>query len=157
MPKNEKEAVQWWQRAAGQGFAPAQSSLGRALITGGQGVLPGKMQAYVWLTLSAGQGDQEAEQQRATLGKQLKPDQLALAKRLVKDWKPAKSRAVGGDKPQVGPPPIGVQIGLANNKRDLPAVRRGLRLGDPIHRQHVASGEGVRLLSKGFPADPDNY
>lgn len=94
MPKNEKEAVLWWQRAAGQGFAPAQSSLGRALITGGQGVLPDKTQAYVWLTLSAGQGDQEAEQQRATLSKQLKPDQLVQAKRLIKEWKPAKSRAV---------------------------------------------------------------
>lgn len=94
MPRSEQEAVRWWQRAAAQGFAPAQSSLGRALLTGGQGVLPDKTQAYVWLALSAGQGDQEADQQRATLVKQLQPDQLAQAKRLVKEWKPARSRAV---------------------------------------------------------------
>ena len=94
MPKSEQAAVQWWQRAAAQGFAPAQSSLGRALVTGGQGVSPDKTQAYVWLALSAGQGDQEADQQRATLVKQLQPDQLAQAKRLVKEWKPARSRAV---------------------------------------------------------------
>lgn len=94
MPKSEQEAVRWWQRAAAQGFAPAQSSLGRALLTGGQGVLPDKTQAYVWLVLSAGQGDQEADQQRATLVKQLQPDQLAQAKRLVKEWKPVRSRAV---------------------------------------------------------------
>jgi TPR repeat protein len=94
MPKSDQEAVRWWQRAAAQGFAPAQSSLGRALLTGGQGVLPDKTQAYVWLALSAGQGDQEADQQRATLVKQLQPDQLAQAKRLVKEWKPVRSRAV---------------------------------------------------------------
>jgi TPR repeat protein len=94
MPKSEQAAVQWWQRAASQGFAPAQSSLGRTLVTGGQGVSPDKTQAYLWLALSAGQGDQEADQQRATLVKQLQPDQLAQAKRLVKEWKPARSRAV---------------------------------------------------------------
>ena len=94
MPKSEQEAVRWWQRAAAQGFAPAQSSLGRVLVTGGQGVSPDKTQAYLWLALSAGQGDQEADQQRATLVKQLQPDQLAQAKRLVKEWKPARSRAV---------------------------------------------------------------
>ena len=94
MPRSEQEAVRWWQRAAAQGFAPAQSSLGRALVTGGQGVLPDKAQAYLWLALSAGQGDQEADQQRATLVKQLPPDQLAQAKRLVKEWKPVRSRAV---------------------------------------------------------------
>lgn len=94
IPKSEQVAVQWWQRAASQGFAPAQSSLGRALVTGGQGVSPDKTQAYVWLALSAGQGDQEADQQRATLVKQLKPDQLTQAKRLVKEWRPARFRAV---------------------------------------------------------------
>ena len=94
MPKSEQAAVRWWQRAAAQGFAPAQSSLGRTLVTGGQGVSPDKTQAYVWLALSAGQGDQEADQQRATLVKQLQPDQLAQAKRLVKAWKPSKGSAL---------------------------------------------------------------
>ncbi len=94
MPKSEQAAVQWWQRAAAQGFAPAQSSLGRALVTGGQGISPDKTRAYLWLALSAAQGDQEADQQRAALVKQLQPDQLAQAKRLVKEWKPARFRAV---------------------------------------------------------------
>lgn len=86
--------MQWWQRAAALDFAPAQSSLGRALVTGGQGVRQDKTHTYVWLALSAGQGDQEADQQRAALVKQLQLDQLAWAKRLVKEWKPARSRAV---------------------------------------------------------------
>ncbi|HXH86067.1 tetratricopeptide repeat protein [Petrachloros mirabilis] len=90
--KNEKEAVRWWYSAAAQGFAPAQNSLGLALATGGKGVPQDMIQAYLWLTLSAGQGDQEAEQQRTELSKQLKPAQLTKAKRLIKEWKPTRPR-----------------------------------------------------------------
>lgn len=92
--KKEQEAVRWWQLAAAQGFGLAQNSLGRALVTGGSGVSPDKIQAYVWLTLSANQGNQEADQQRAVLSKQLKPDQIEKGKRLIKEWKPTKPRAV---------------------------------------------------------------
>lgn len=92
--KNEKEAVRWWYAAAAQGFAPAQNSLGRTLATGSLGVPPDKIQAYVWLALSAQQGDQEADQQRVALSKQLKPEQVAKAKRLIKEWKPTRPRAV---------------------------------------------------------------
>lgn len=92
--KNGKEAIQWWQTAAAQGFAPAQNSLGRTLAIGSQAVPPDKIQAYVWLTLSAEQGDQDADQLRTTLAKQLNPDQIAKAKRLIKDWKPTRPRAV---------------------------------------------------------------
>jgi len=94
VPKNEKEAVRWWYSAAAQGFAPAQNSLGQALATGGKGVPQDKIQAYLWLTLSARQGDQEAEQQRAALSKQLTPAQLTKAKRLIKEWKPTRPRIV---------------------------------------------------------------
>jgi TPR repeat protein len=92
--RNEKEAVRWWHGAAAQGFPPAQHSLGKALATGGPGVPSDKIQAYLWLTLSALQGDQEADQQRATLFKQLKPNEIAKAKRLIKEWKPTRLRAV---------------------------------------------------------------
>jgi len=92
--KNTKEAVRWWHSAAAQGFAPAQNSLGKALATGGQDVPQDKIQAYMWLTLSAKQGDQEADQERTALSKQLKPTQLAKAQWLIKDWKPARPQTV---------------------------------------------------------------
>lgn len=92
--KNEKEAVRWWHSGAAQGFAPAQNSLGEALASGNRGVPPDKIQAYVWLGLSAAQGNQEADQQRTVLSKQLKPDEVAKAKRLIKEWKPTRLRAV---------------------------------------------------------------
>jgi len=92
--KNEKEAVRWWYSAAAQGFAPAQNSLGQALATGGKDVPQDKIQAYMWLTLSAKQGDQEADQQRNALSKQLKPAQLTKAQGLIKEWKPTRPRIV---------------------------------------------------------------
>jgi hypothetical protein len=91
VPKNDREAARWWLLAAAQGFAPAQHSLGKILSGGGQGVATDKTQAYMWLALSAAQGDEEADRRGALLSKQLKPAEIARAKWLVKQWKPARA------------------------------------------------------------------
>lgn len=88
VPKDDTEAVRWWRFAAGKGFVPAQHSLGKILSGGGQGVRPAKVQAYMWLALSAAQGDQEAGRQRDILSKQLMPAEIMHAKQLVDQWKP---------------------------------------------------------------------
>jgi len=91
VPKNDMEAARWWWLAAAQGFAPAQHSLGKLLSGGGQGVATDKTQAYMWLALSAAQGDEEAGRQSDLFSKQLKPAEIAKAKWLVKQWKPARA------------------------------------------------------------------
>lgn len=91
VPRDEKEAVRWWRMAADQGFPPAQHSLGKTLARGVQGVLPDKVQAYVWFTLSSAQGNEEARQERDALAKQLTPAQVTKARQLIKDWKPASA------------------------------------------------------------------
>jgi TPR repeat protein len=91
VPKDDKEAAGWWRLAATQGFAPAQHSLGKILSGGGQGVRTDKTQAYMWLALSAAQGDEEASRQSDLLSKQLKPAEIARAKWLVKQWKPSRA------------------------------------------------------------------
>ena len=91
VPKDDKEAAGWWRLAATQGFAPAQHSLGKILSGGGQGVRTDKTQAYMWLALSAAQGDEEASRQGDLLSKQLKPAEIARAKWLVKQWKPTRA------------------------------------------------------------------
>jgi TPR repeat protein len=96
VPKDDKEAAGWWRLAATQGFAPAQHSLGKILSGGGQGVRTDKTQAYMWLALSAAQGDEEASRQGNLLSKQLKPAEVTNAKKLVQQWKPARARAVIG-------------------------------------------------------------
>jgi len=91
VPKDDKEAARWWRLAGAQGFAPAQHSLGKILSGGGQGLPTDKTQAYMWLALSAAQGDEEAGQQSTLLSKQLKPAEMMAAKKLVKQWKPARA------------------------------------------------------------------
>lgn len=89
--KNDTEAVRWWRLAADKGFAPAQHSLGKIFAGTGQGVPSDKTHAYMWLMLSALQGDEEAGRQGDILSKQLKPTELTNAKKLVKQWKPARA------------------------------------------------------------------
>ena len=92
VPKDDKEAAGWWRLAATQGFAPAQHSLGKILSGGSQGVRTDKTQAYMWLALSAAQGDEEASRQGNLLSKQLKPAEVTNAKKLIQQWKPARAR-----------------------------------------------------------------
>jgi len=91
VPKDDREAVRWWRLAADRGFAPAQHSLGKILAGGGQGVSADKPQAYMWLMLSAAQGDEEAGRQADILSKQLKPSEVTSIKKLVNQWKPTRA------------------------------------------------------------------
>jgi hypothetical protein len=86
--KDDRESVRWWRFAAGKGFSPAQHSLGKILSGGGQGVRPDKVQAYMWLALSAAQGDHEAGRQGDILSRQLTRVEIMNAKQLINQWKP---------------------------------------------------------------------
>lgn len=84
------EAAGWWRKAADTGYAGAQYNLGLAYAQG-RGVLEDDIAAYMWLSLSAA-GAGEAQERRAKarddVASKLKPDQLAEAQRLVREWKP---------------------------------------------------------------------
>jgi TPR repeat protein len=95
VPKDDREAVRWWRLAADKGFVPAQHSLGKVLAGGGQGVPADKPHAYMWLMLSAAQGDNEAARQGDLLAKQLRPSEVANAKKLITQWKPTRARMTG--------------------------------------------------------------
>jgi TPR repeat protein len=92
VPKDDREAVWWWRLAADKGFVPAQHSLGKILAGGAQGVPADKPHAYMWLMLSAAQGDEEAGRQGDLLAKQLGPSEVANAKKQVNQWKPTRAR-----------------------------------------------------------------
>jgi TPR repeat protein len=93
VPKDDSEAKWWWQLAADKGFAPAQHSLGKILAGGAQGVPADKPRAYMWLMLSAAQGDEEASRQSEILLKQMKPAEVMNAKKLVTLWRPTRAGA----------------------------------------------------------------
>jgi len=43
--------------------------------------------AYMWITLAAAQGDENAAKGLETLEKELTPDQIAEAQRLAREWR----------------------------------------------------------------------
>ena len=55
-----QQAFAWYQKAANQGFAGAQSNLGMMYYTG-QGVAQNHQQAVAWWQKAANQGDIEAQ------------------------------------------------------------------------------------------------
>ena len=60
MEQDSKEAVKWWQKAADQGHANAQSNLG-AMYEKGQGVEQDFKEAVKWLQKAADQGYANAQ------------------------------------------------------------------------------------------------
>ena len=72
---------------AAQGNAAAQALLGM-MYEEGQGVPQDDVQAYVWLSLAAAQGNERAGKFRDLLDEMLTPAQLADAQRLAREWKP---------------------------------------------------------------------
>ncbi len=89
MFKNEgsyDEDSEWLLRAADQGNALAQSELGE-LYEGGSGVQQDLLLAYKWFDLAARE-DHANDQALINLSKEMKPNQIAEAKRLVAKWKP---------------------------------------------------------------------
>ncbi len=80
-------ALKEWRPLAEQGFALSQFNLG-LMYAKGQGVAQNYIQAYMWETLAAAQGNDNASKGLEILEKQMSPDQLAEAQRLAREWTP---------------------------------------------------------------------
>ena len=80
------EAQRWYRKAAEQGLAQASYNLG-LLHIGGEGVPRDYVQAYLWLSLAAEAGDESAGDRLARLGGEMTADQVAEARRLLRDWR----------------------------------------------------------------------
>lgn len=83
--QDRAKAVIWYRKAANQGHEKAQFNLG-FLYANGDGVTQELVLAYKWLDLAHIQGHPEAEAQRDAVGEHLTPEQLALARKLSKQW-----------------------------------------------------------------------
>lgn len=91
MPKDYPKAVSWYRLAAEQGHAKAQHDLG-LLYAEGQGLQQNAVLAYLWYSLSAKQGDKKAAESLGQLAKQLTPEQVAEAQKLLSEWKPKQQK-----------------------------------------------------------------
>jgi uncharacterized protein len=57
----------------------------------GAGVLRDFTQAYKWLILASAKGDEDAKKNAPIVERQMTPEQIAEAQRLVRDFEPRKT------------------------------------------------------------------
>ena len=89
--QDHAKAVQWYQRAAEQGYAAAQHNLGFMYLAG-RGVAQDTLRAHMWFDLASRRGLEAAREGRDAAASELTPDQIAEAQRLVREWKPVAER-----------------------------------------------------------------
>ena len=89
MARDDKEAVKWYRKAAGQEHAKAQYSIG-AMYWSGEGVGKDMAQSYLWMSLAAEQGDQTAGEWKGKAAAKLTPKQIKRVDKLVKEWSARK-------------------------------------------------------------------
>ncbi len=85
--KDSVEATKLVSAATNQGHSSGQYNLGLAYSTG-DGVPKDTYMAYIWLYLSAAQGNQEAVVHRDSISKQLTAEKIQAAQEEAKKWKP---------------------------------------------------------------------
>ena len=88
------EAVKWYRKAAEQGDADAQNSLG-VMYRKGRGVAQDYVRAYAWYDLAAsnfppGKGFDKAVKNRDSVAKKMTPAQISEAEKLAREWRPKK-------------------------------------------------------------------
>ena len=79
-----KEAVKWYRKAADQGYASAQLSLGR-MYESGDGVLKDDVIAYAWYNITAVNGEELAKKYKDVLAKKMTPEDISKAQALSKE------------------------------------------------------------------------
>jgi len=87
VPQNYKEAVKWYTKAAEQGNAKAQYSLGLMYFNGQGGVPQDYVIAHMYCNLAAMNGDKDAIVNRGIVEKKMTPTQIAESQRKARGWK----------------------------------------------------------------------
>jgi len=87
VPQDYREAAKWYRFAAEQGKVKAQSNLA-SMYHFGQGVLQDDVLAHKWADLAASQGGEDAVKIRDAVARSMTPQQIAVAQRLAREWKP---------------------------------------------------------------------
>ena len=86
MKQDFKKAYDLFTKAAMQNFAEAQFNLG-VMEAKGEGKEVDIAKAYSWFTLSRDNGNTKADETIKNIERELKPDEVALLKKLALDLK----------------------------------------------------------------------
>jgi TPR repeat protein len=84
-PKDYKQAVYWYTKAAEQGDASSQSLLGGMFYLG-KGTPKDNVMAYVWWNIAAARGNESAANNRGIIEKDMTSNQIAKAQKLSKEY-----------------------------------------------------------------------
>jgi TPR repeat protein len=71
-----------YRLAAKQGDAEAQNNLG-IMYANGDGVPQNNVRGYIWWSVAAAQGEEDAKRNRDIVAKRLTPDQLTQAQQIA--------------------------------------------------------------------------
>ena len=86
-----QKAPPYFQRAAEQGYAPAQMELG-IIFEKGLVLARDDKQAYLWYALAAAQGEERAAAGLKRMENSLSPNDLFAVRERVKNWRPVNCR-----------------------------------------------------------------
>ncbi len=79
-----KKAIEWFTKAAEQGYPIAHRGLGFLHLVG-WGVPKDNEKAYAWFTISVANGFADAKKSMSSVAKEMTPDQIAKAEALAKE------------------------------------------------------------------------
>ena len=96
---NMEEAFKWFSNAADYGVRDSQVNAG-IFHTKGFGTEVNLIEAYKWFSIAAKAGDKDASNKRDVIANAIQPDQLEIAKSLVKEWKPLDVVQAANEVPQ---------------------------------------------------------
>jgi hypothetical protein len=85
VPRDDAEAVQWFERAAERGNVAAQGALG-AYYWRGRGVPADLSKAYFWSRIAMAQGDEMSKSRIEGLSSQMTREQVSLARQQAEMW-----------------------------------------------------------------------
>jgi localization factor PodJL len=80
-------AVEWFRRAAQFGVRDSQFNLA-VLLARGLGTQQDLAGSYLWFSIVAGQGDDDAGKKRDEISARLSPSELASARAAAERWRP---------------------------------------------------------------------
>ena len=78
-------AVKWYRKAAEQGNANAQISLGFMYLNG-YGTTQDYVQAHLWSNLAAAQDNDTARKNRDAIAKKMTPADISKAQAMAREW-----------------------------------------------------------------------
>jgi hypothetical protein len=101
VPKDDAQAVQWFERAADQGQVDAQAHLG-AYYWAGRGVPEDLSKAYMWSMIALAGGDDNSKSRLEGLASQMTRAQVSAARQQAEEWIHTHTQQAKSDRPVPG-------------------------------------------------------